>query len=381
MPLPKRTAEQRPSGSPRAVFLTHDIFSAPAFGKNHPLSIPRHGAVVALCRSLGWLEPGELVECTLPDSKVLARFHDAAYLAAFAEAADSMVASPAVRQRYNLGTMECPLFPGLWDRARATVGGAIRAAQCALQGQIAFHPAGGTHHGGRDRASGFCYLNDPVFAILTLLEAGLKRVLYVDLDAHHGDGVEDAFAGDARVMTISVHEAGRWPGTGALGDRRDGRARNIPVPAGFNDNELQFLMREAVLPTAVTFAPEAVVVTCGADALAGDPLSRLELSNVELSDAVMALVGLTPYAVVLGGGGYNPWTLARAWAGLWGRLSGRDTEIELPPDARALLTGLDCDLVDEEDRDPRWLTHLWDEHGDGPVRDEIKRIAEAIMKP
>src|SRR5207344_3103305 len=98
------------------------------------------------------------------------------------------------RTRYGLGTMENPLFPGLFERAATSVGGSILAAQLALEGRVAFHPAGGTHHGRPGRASGFCYFNDPVFAVLTLLRAGLERVLYVDLDAHHGDGVQDAFA-------------------------------------------------------------------------------------------------------------------------------------------------------------------------------------------
>lgn len=364
----------------KAVFLTHPIFSAPAFGHHHPLSIPRHGAVVALARSLDWLDDEETVECPLPPVDVLARFHEFDYLAALQAATESGQASAEVRTRYNLGTMECPLFPGLWDRARATVGGAIRAGELALAGHVPFHPAGGTHHGRRDRASGFCYLNDPVFAIMTLLDAGLARVLYVDLDAHHGDGVEAAFELDPRVMTISIHEAGRWPGSGTLTGRGPlGQARNMPVPRGFGDCELDYLLREAVLPLAGRFGPDAVVVTCGTDSLAGDPLSGLSLTNVALCDAVFALVGAAPRAVVLGGGGYNPWTLSRAWTGLWGRLSGRDVSRELPPPARALLASLDCDLVDDEDRDPAWLTALWDTPSRNPVRDEIRDIAAASL--
>ncbi len=364
----------------RARFLTHPVFAEAGFGKHHPLSIPRHSAVIGLCRALDWIDADELIHCPLPGSDVLARFHDAGYLAVLEDAARRLSASPEVRDRYNLGTMECPLFPGLWDRARATVGGAITAAQLALDGNLAFHPAGGTHHGKRDRASGFCYLNDPVFAILTFLDADLDRVLYVDLDAHHGDGVEDAFAADPRVMAISIHEAGRWPGTGALDDRRQGQARNLPVPRGLNDTEVNFLMHDAVLPVAQRFHPQAVVVTCGVDALAGDPLSGLEISNVALCDAVEDLLGLCPHAVVLGGGGYNPWTLARAWTGLWGRLSGRDVAIPLPQAARSLLAALDCDLVDVEDRNPDWLQTLWDQPRPGPVRDEVKHIAAVTRR-
>ncbi len=361
-----------------AVFLTHPIFGTPAFGRNHPLSIPRQSAVVGLAQALGWLEAAQLRECPLPSLDTLARFHDRDYLAALEAAARSRSATAAVRERYNLGTMECPLFEGLWDRARATVGGAIMAAELALEGCLPFHPAGGTHHGRRDRASGFCYLDDPVFAILRLLEAALPRVAYVDLDAHHGDGVEDAFAADPRVITISIHEAGRWPGTGTLDDRGEGRAFNMPVPRGFNDSELGVLMEAAVLPVLDRFKPEAVVIVCGVDALAGDPLSGLALSNVALGDAVMALVDAYPRVVVLGGGGYNPWTLSRAWTGIWGRLSERKVPSALPPAARAVLAGLDCDLVEDEDRDPAWFTTLRDAPRNGPVRDEIRQIARCI---
>lgn len=363
-----------------AVFLTHPIFSAPAFGRNHPLSIPRHGAVVALIQSLGWLAEQETYECPLPPVEALARFHHRDYLAALQAAAETGQASAEVRTRYNLGTLECPLFPGVWDRARATVGGSIAAAHLALSGHLPFHAAGGTHHGRSDRASGFCYFNDPVFAIMTLLDAGRARVLYVDLDAHHGDGVEAAFERDARVMTISIHEAGRWPGTGGLANRgAHDHARNLPVPRGFNDSELYYLVQEAILPLADRFAPDAVVVTCGVDALAGDPLSGLALSNIALCDAVTALVATIPCAVVLGGGGYNPWTLARAWTGLWGRLSRRDTTIVLPDAARSVLSSLDCDLVDEVDRDPSWFTTLWDAPRVGPVRDEIRASVAAVL--
>jgi acetoin utilization protein AcuC len=362
----------------RAIFMTHPTFSEAAFGRHHPLSINRHGTVVELCRSLGWLEEQQFSICPLADLDTLARFHGRGYLAALADVSQRVSASPEVRTLYNLGTMECPVFPGLWERARASVGGAVAAARLALDGALPFHPAGGTHHGRPDRASGFCYLHDPVFAILTLLDAGLERVLYVDFDAHHGDGVQDAFAGNHCVMTISIHEAGRWPGTGSLDDRGRGRAWNMPVPRGFNDSEFDVLMSEALLPLADSFRPSACVITCGVDALAGDPLSGLALSNGALVGAVEALIALDVPTVVLGGGGYNPWTLARAWTALWGRLDRRTAPDRLPPAARSILEGLDCDLVDEDDRNPAWLETLVDKRNNGPVRDEIDRIVASV---
>jgi acetoin utilization protein AcuC len=275
--------------------------------------------------------------------------------------------------------MENPLFPGLFERAATSVGGSIRAGELALEGRIAFHPAGGTHHGRPDRASGFCYFNDPVFAILALLQGGAERVLYVDLDAHHGDGVQDAFEKEPRVRTISIHERGRWPHTGDVSDTGRGRACNLSVPAALNDIEFAVLLDRVVLPLARRAAPRAVVITCGADALDGDPLSSMALSNVALWSAVERLTALAPAAVVLGGGGYNPWAVARYWTGLWGRLSGRDIPATLPPDARAILLRLRCDLIDEDHVCAEWLATLADEPHEGTMRDEIGTLADQAL--
>ena len=363
----------------RVLFVGSDVYREAAFGKHHPLSIIRVAGVVDLCEMLGWFEPGQFRESPRASEAELCRFHDPAYVAALREADAAGRVEKAVRDRYRIGTMENPLFPGLFRRASTAVGGSIHAAELALEDRIVFHPSGGTHHGRADRASGFCYFNDPVFAILAFLEAGLERVLYVDLDAHHGDGVQLAFEQDSRVMTVSVHEERRWPYSGLVEDRGAGQARNLPVPAGFNDSELAFLMAEAVLPLAQRFAPQALVITCGADPLAGDPLSKLELSNVALWRAVESLVQLTQRSVVLGGGGYNPWTVVRCWSGLWGRLSGREIPAGLPPRAQALLAGFECDLIDEEDVPESWRTRLADEPNRGPVRPQIEALPALVI--
>jgi acetoin utilization protein AcuC len=356
------------------LFVASPFCRTRAFGRNHPLAIPRVATVMDLCEELGWLDAASFRLAAAASVERLASFHDRDYVEALRDADATGTVQPEVRARHNFGNLENPLFPGVFERAAAAVGGSILAAELALDGRAVFHPAGGTHHGRRDRASGFCYFNDPVFAITTLLQRGCDRVLYVDFDAHHCDGVQDAFDGDERVLMVSIHEAGRWPHTGSAAEIASANTCNLPVPAGLNDSELRCLVEEVVLPAGSAFAPDAVVLTCGTDALDGDPLSRLALSNGGLRDAVSAVVGLAGPAVVLGGGGYNPWTLARCWTGLWGQLSGREFPEVLPPRAQRILADLQCDLVEDEDLKPAWLTTLADPPHEGPVRVEIRDL-------
>jgi acetoin utilization protein AcuC len=358
-----------------ALFVASDFCRRPGFGKHHPLSIPRVSAVLELCASLGWLDEKHLRPGRVATIAELGSFHDPEYVAALRASDVAGRVEPSIRERHGFGNFENPLFPGVFERAATAVGGSILAADLALEGRAVFHPAGGTHHGRRDRASGFCYFNDPVFAIRRLLEGGAARVLYADLDAHHGDGVQDAFLDDPRVHVVSVHEDGRWPHSGAASDRGHGQATNLPVPEGCNDSEFAFLIDEVVVPLAARCAPEAVVITCGTDALAGDPLSRMALSNGALWNAVERLIGFSDPAVVLGGGGYNPWTLARCWTGLWGRLSGREIPVVLPADAQLILRSLACDLIDDEDVEPTWLETLADAPRPGPVRPAVRVLA------
>ena len=362
------------------IYIGSEVFRQAAFGGNHPLNIVRHSAVVDLVRILGWLPEQDFRTSKPASVEQLTEFHDSRYVEALQYADSTGKVSPEDRDRYHIGTLENPLFPGLFNRAAMTVGGSILAAKLALEGRVVFHPSGGTHHGRPDRASGFCYFNDPVFAIRTFLQQGRERVMYLDLDAHHGDGVENAFADESRVLTVSIHEEDRWPYSGAASDRRGGCARNLPVPKRFNDDELDYLIEHAVLPLAETFRPDALVMCCGADCLAGDPLSGMMLSNVALWNTVEKFVALRQPTVVLGGGGYNPWTVARYWAGLWGRLSGQEMPQVLPEEAQNMLQEMSCDLIDEEDVEPAWLTSLVDSPYNGSVREAIKSLATEIVR-
>jgi len=367
------------SNASKALFVGSDVYREAAFGKHHPLSIIRVSGVMDVCQMLGWFDHEQFRESPQASVVQLKDFHHADYVDALIAADQKGSVEKAVREKYRLGTMENPLFPGLFKRASTAVGGSILAAELAAQDRVVFHPSGGTHHGRAGRASGFCYFNDPVFAILTFLERNIERVLYVDLDAHHGDGVQDAFASDPRVLTISIHEEKRWPHSGLVEDRAAGAARNLPVPRAFNDSELDYLIERAVLPLAEEFSADALVITCGADALEGDPLSRLALSNTGLWSAVEKLVKLTPRTVVLGGGGYNPWTVVRCWSGLWGRLSEQVIPPALPARVSTFLESFESDLIDEDEVPAPWIETLADEPNYGPVRPQIERLPGLVL--
>jgi len=324
---------------------------------------------------LGWLSDENFRESEAASIDQLVEFHDRAYVRALQYANSTGRVEPDVRERYQVGTFENPLFPGLFERASMTVGGSILAAELAAEGRVVFHPTGGTHHGRPDRAAGFCYLNDPVFAIMTLLRLGSERVLYLDLDAHHGDGVEEAFYEEPRVTTVSIHEKNRWPFSGTHSHGHAG-AFNFSVPTQFNDSEFDYLMQNAVLPIAKARDVDALVICCGADCLAGDPLSHMKLTNVALWDAIEQLIALDKSTIVLGGGGYNPWTVTRYWAGMWGRISGQEIPERLPAEARAFMARMECDLIDEEDIKEQWLTTMADIPYPGTVRDEIRSLVE-----
>ena len=360
--------------SNKAVFIGGEIYRQAAYGNNHPLTIQRVGPVMDVCRDMGWLDDEAFVESPQASWEELIRFHAPAYVDAVIEADQVGRANAKLRENYGLGTQENPVFTGLYERAATSCGGSIHAAERVLDGGCAYNPAGGTHHGQPAKASGFCYFNDPVLSIYRLLDVGMARVLYLDLDAHHGDGVEYAFADDPRVGTISIHEQDRWPHSGTASDPQR-NIWNFPVPSGFSDAELRFLMEAAVMPIHAGFSPDAVVVTCGADGLAGDPLSTMNLSNVALWSAVESVRDATLRTVILGGGGYNPWTVTRCWAGLWAVLAGHDVHEPLTGAVAAILREFESDLVDEEDVLPAWCATIADIPKDTAVRPSIERLA------
>jgi acetoin utilization protein AcuC len=353
----------------RPLFIGSEIYRNSTYGRNHPLAVPRVSTTIDLCRALGWLPAEAYREAPMASVAEVTRFHDAAYVAALQRAEADQRVSDEDRARYAIGDAGNPVYPEIFRRPMTSAGGVLLATRLTAGGGIVYCPGGGTHHGRPDRASGFCYLNDPVLGILSWLDRGIAPVAYVDIDAHHGDGVQDAFAGETRVKTISVHEVGRWPRTGAAADRAGGSARNFPVPRGFNDSEMRVVLERGILPIVQAMRPAAIFLQCGADALEDDPLSQLSLSNNAHWGVVKALQALAPRMIVTGGGGYNPWSVARCWAGVWATLNDLPIPARLPPAAEAVLRPLVYNRAAGRNPPEHWFTTLRDAPREGDIRE------------
>jgi len=278
------------------------------------------------------------------DEGKLLRFHTPDYLRILREANSGVFRD--YMALYGLGYGDNPVFPGLYDYSRLVAGAsALAARKVASEGYLrAFNMAGGLHHAMPDRAYGFCYLNDPVMAIYELLER-YERVLYLDVDAHHGDGVQLAFYHNPRVLTISTHESGKYlfPGTGHEYEMGEGSgygyALNVPFPPMAGDDVYTFALEEVVFPAVERFNPQVVVSQLGADALAGDPLTHWNLSLNSFLRVLKFLDGLNLPWVALGGGGYNIPNVVRAWTHALAVLTGAGMTYDVPEEWAALAEG------------------------------------------
>jgi acetoin utilization protein AcuC len=383
---PRRLAAGR-----RAAFIGSAQFRRPAYGSNHPLAIPRVALALDLVRAYGAVDAEELVEARKAADFELEWFHTREYVAAIRTAEALGRVRTEWRERFGLGTLENPFFPELFSRPALAAGASIQAAEQLLAGRVAFSPAGGMHHARPDRAQGFCYFNDPVLAVMRLRRAGL-RVAYVDLDAHHCDGVEHAFLLDPEVLTVSLHMDTGYAYPNAGGRLEDCGAPeaghttiNVPLPRAANDDEYRLVL-DAAWPRAVDrFRPDAVVLQAGTDAIGIDPLGKLQLTTQGFLAAARGVVESaprhpdgTPRLLATGGGGYHPLVVARAWAGLWGLLSGRDLDDAIPPEGTALLESVPWEH-DEGTADPARLC-VWrtDVPAAGPIRAEVRALAARI---
>jgi len=288
------------------------------FGAAHPFGPARHQAFLTRLRQLGLDRRCRLVEPSLAQRADLALFHDTDYIDVIEQASASGTG--------YLDGGDTPAFPGVYEAAARVAGTVLHAVADLVDGTTrrAFVPIAGLHHARRDAAAGFCVFNDCGIAIEALRRRhGIRRVAYVDIDAHHGDGVFYAFEDDPDLAVADLHEDGRYlyPGSGAVGETGAGAAKgtklNIPMPPGADDR-LFFTAWDRVEAFVDRARPEFILLQCGADSMAGDPLTHMAYSSEAHRHAASRLCALADdhcqgRLLALGGGGYNLKNLADAW--------------------------------------------------------------------
>ena len=307
------------------------------YGPEHPLRMERLGLTWRLMEAYG-LTAGPKLKVLTPEPasvEAITRFHTPEYVEVLRAASGGDWVPHAAG--YGLGAGDNPIFPGLWEAAQLTAGGSLLAAQLVLDGEAtrAFHFAGGLHHAMPNRASGFCYVNDAVLAIQALRRKNWK-IAYVDIDAHHGDGVQFAFYGDPHVLTFSSHERGDrlFPGTGFVEEIGEGEGLgysvNLPLQP-YTDDAVYAPAFEAVVPPLLrAFAPDAIVLQLGIDSHRTDPLTHLAWTVQGFTKIVARLLEFSPRIVALGGGGYDLPNVARAWTAAWAAMNGVELPAEIP---------------------------------------------------
>lgn len=314
------------------------------FGPDHPLQPVRVELTVDLIRELGICDGDDRLEVPSRgfDEGELLRFHDRDYVETVKRVSADPTSGPAMR--YGLGPGDTPIFPRMHEASMDVCAASKEAARQVISGESihAFNPAGGLHHAMPARGAGFCVYNDPAAAIDHMLRDGVERIAYVDVDVHHGDGVERIYWDDPRVLTISLHESGRYlfPGTGFPteigGDGAEGSAANLPLHPGTTGDVWLEVFDSAVEPLVHAFGPEVLVTQLGCDTHATDPLAHLALITDDYAEIAARVHRMAHEAaggrwVAVGGGGYRlVEVVPRAWTIWFAEMAGFELPEETP---------------------------------------------------
>lgn len=334
----------------RAAFIHSPEMERFVYPPQCPFNVSRAGKVRAIVKSLGLLGGTDKIEVAprAADRRTLKKFHTARYLHVLKNAADGRWDADALSM--GIGTPDCPVFKDMYDYSVMACGATVTGVELILSGKSdnVFNPSGGLHHAGPEMASGFCYLNDVAIGCMVLAEK-CERVLYLDVDVHHGDGVQNAFYDRSDVMTISFHESPRtlFPGTGFVDEIGTGAgvgySVNVPLPVGTYDEVYLKAFEEAAKPLIAAYAPEVIVLELGADGLGGDPLANLQLTNNAYAEIIRYLMSLKKPILMTGGGGYDIENTARAWARGWSVLCGAEASWDEAEDIKKEQLK-DCEL-------------------------------------
>ena len=360
--------------SRNAAFIYHDRLSRHVLREDHVMVPTRLRYTYELLESYGAFELANamLVEPRQATVEELLTFHTGEYVEAVRGLSGGEVRQDAASYGFS-DHGDNPVYPGMYEAALWSTGASLTAAEMLADGRadVAFNCSGGLHHAMSSRASGFCIFNDPVIAINVLLERGL-RVAYVDIDAHHGDGVQSAFYDSDRVLTVSMHESGAYlfPGTGFVEEVGEGRGRgfsvNVPLFPYTGDETYLWALRAAVIPLVEAFKPDVLATQLGMDPYFRDPITHLGLTVQGHARMVEELGRLCPRWLAFGGGGYDLSAVARGWTLDFGVM----LETEWP------------DEIPESYRERYGLTALRDAQGpsvDAAMLENGRRFAERTV--
>ena len=325
---------------PRAAFVYDDRMSRHELRSDHPMRPVRLGYTYDLLRGYDAFEHENavLVSPRSAAQDELGWLHTPQYIEAVRRLSVGEGTQEAHRFNFSLEG-DNPYYTGMYEAATLSSGATLLAAEMIAERSVdvAFNISGGLHHAAAGHASGFCVFNDPALAVHYFLRQGM-RVVYVDVDAHHGDGVQDAFFDDDRVMTISVHESGRYlfPGTGFVGEQGQGQGRgysvNLPLFPYTGDEVYLDAFRQVVPPLIRAFAPDVLVTQLGIDSYHSDPLTHLQLTTLGFVEVIREFAALGLPWLATGGGGYDLMAVARAWTLAYGVMLGEEWPDTLPGD-------------------------------------------------
>jgi len=351
----------------RAALIWDQAFTSYSFRPDHPFNPKRLELTISLIEEAGLVD-GDRFRFEAPrmaTDEDLLRVHSAEYLEAvkWLSVPGAEMTDP---RRWGLGTEDNPIFSGMHEVTATVVGGTIRAAEMVMGGEVdrAFAIAGGLHHAHRDRASGFCIYNDLAAAIAWIRDTYGARVLYIDYDAHHGDGVQGIFYSDPGVLTLSLHESGRYlfPGTGFVDELGEGDgygySLNLPMEPQTEDDSWISVYRDLLEEVAEAFRPEVIVLQNGCDAHVLDPLTHLRCTTRMYEETVRITCDVADRVcggkvVATGGGGYAIWRVVpRAWTLVWAGLTGQRVADEVPHTWLNLWQGESPRLLMNRMRDP-----------------------------
>ena len=369
----------------RNLIFSSKIFKGSKYGEGHPLDIDRVWPSLELLKIMGWVSDNEIIFNEPATIEELTLFHDLDYLKALKKAEEQKFLSEFEKNKFKIGVGTNPIFNEVFSRPAAAARSSMKAIKYLAENKAIkiLNFSGGTHHGRKSIASGFCFLNDCILAILKAKKLKFKNILYIDIDAHHCDAIQDHFINDENVNIISIHEKNRWPRTGSLDDCKISNVINIPVPEKFVDNEMKFIIDNLIYPYGKTLNPDLVIIQAGTDCLEDDPQSKMNLTNFSYWSAISKLKNITCKTLVLGGGGYNPYITAKAWAGNWLVLNSKEFLLNnaLNNNCRDLLKTLSWKNHRVRNGIPeKWLFKWMDDPNTSKIRNEIKRLVDEIKE-